>query len=87
MSSLLGEVPVQRARAVLDALGDLADRNVLKALADEQIAGGVENRSPDGLAISLLSFFDTHEPSASGNSLNSVHQNNIVRRRNIVLDS
>ena len=41
---LAREVEVDGGGAVLDPFGDLADRDVLVALGDEQFAGGVENR-------------------------------------------
>ena len=72
------EVAVDGGRAVLDALGDLADRDVLEALGDEQLAGGVENGPPHRLAVAFLSFFDAHEPRASRCSDRVV---NSVRRR------
>ena len=91
---LAGEVAVDGGGAVLDALGDFPNRDVLEALGDEQLARGVKNGAPHGFAVSLLSFFDSHRPSSPGLALvafwgqkyvNSVHDTNIVRRRNIVM--
>src|SRR5439155_5372099 len=55
---LAREVAVNRRGAVFDPLRNLADRHVLKALADEQLARGVEDRSPHRFAVALLAFFD-----------------------------
>ncbi len=54
------EVAVDGGRAVLDPLGDLADRDVLIALGDEQLARRIENGAADGFAIPFLTFFDAH---------------------------
>ena len=54
------KVTVDGSRAVLDALGDLANRHVRKTLGDEQLPGGVEDRPPHRLTIALLTFFDSH---------------------------
>src|SRR5207342_2299875 len=58
---LAGKVAIDGGRAVFNALGDLADRHVLVALGDEEVAGCVENRAPHGFPVSLLTFFDAHE--------------------------
>ena len=58
---LAGEVAVDGRRAVFDALGDLADRDVAVALGHEELAGRIEDGAADGLAISLLTFFNTHD--------------------------
>ena len=57
---LAGKVAVNRGGAVLDAFGDLSDRDILIALGDEQFARGVENRAPDGFVVPFLSFSDAH---------------------------
>ena len=43
---LAREITIDCGRAVFDALGDLANRNVLKAFGDEQIARGVQDGPP-----------------------------------------
>lgn len=65
---LAREVPVDGRRAVFDFLGDLADRDVVIALGDEQLARGIENRPRDSLPISFLPFLDAQwiPPNASG---------------------
>ena len=57
---LAREVPVDGGRAVLDSLGNLANRDVLVSLVDEQLARRVEDGAPNGFAVALLSFFDAH---------------------------
>ena len=57
---LAGEVAVDRGRAVLDALGDLADGDLPVALGDEEVAGRGENGLADGVPLSVLSFLDAH---------------------------
>ena len=78
---LAGEVAVDGRRAVFDALGDLANRDVAVAFGHEQLAGRIEDGAADGLAISLLTFFNTHDADLK---LNSVQSINIVRRKNVV---
>ena len=34
---------------------------LLEPFGHEQLAGGVENRAADGLAVAFLSFFDAHD--------------------------
>src|SRR5207237_8228645 len=63
---LAREVAVDRGRAVFDALGNLANRNVLKALGHEQSARGVEHRAAHGYAVAFLAFFDPHLVCISG---------------------
>src|SRR5262249_32289662 len=55
-----GEVSVDGGGAVLDPFGNLADRNVLVALFDEQIAGGVQDGAANRLPFASLSLFDAH---------------------------
>ena len=54
------KVAVDRRGTVFDALGDLAHGDVLVALADEEVAGGVENGAPDRFAVAFVAFFDAH---------------------------
>ena len=56
---LAGEVAVDRRRAVLDAIRNLADRDVLIALGDEKIARRIQNRPRDRLALPFLTFLDS----------------------------
>jgi hypothetical protein len=58
-----GEITVDGGRAVLDPLGNLANRDVLEPLGDEQLARGVENSPSHRLAVAFLSFLDTHRSS------------------------
>jgi hypothetical protein len=59
---LAGEVAVDRRRAVLDALSDLADRDVGVAFRHEQIARGGENGGAHRMPLPVLSFSDAHRP-------------------------
>ena len=54
------EVAVDGGGAVFDALGNLADRDVLIALGDEEVARGVEDGLPDRLALAFVAFLDSH---------------------------
>ena len=58
---LAGEVSVDGGGAVFDAFGDFPNGDVLVALGDEQLAGGVQNRPAHRFAISLVTFLDSHE--------------------------
>jgi hypothetical protein len=53
------EVAVDRGGAVLDAVRDLPERDLLIAMGDEELAGRVENRSGHRLPLTFLSFFDS----------------------------
>src|SRR5437763_1375372 len=55
---LAREVAVDGGRAVLDAIGDLANRDFLVAVRDEELAGCIEDRPCDRLAVPFVSFFD-----------------------------
>ena len=57
---LRGKISVDGGWAVLDALGNLADRDVLVTLLNKQVAGGVQNGAANRLAFSAVSFFDAH---------------------------
>jgi hypothetical protein len=57
---LAREVAVDRARAVFDALGDPADRDVAVALGDEQLPRGVENAPPDVLTFPGVALLGSH---------------------------
>src|SRR6185503_15840015 len=57
---LARKVTVNGRRAVLDPLRNLADRDVVEAFGDEQLAGGVENGPADGFAVADVSFLDSH---------------------------
>ncbi len=57
---LAREVAVDRGRTVFDTLRDLTDGDVLVSLGHEELACGIENGSPDRLAVAFLSFFDSH---------------------------
>ena len=57
---LAGEVAVDGRGAVLDALGDLANRDALIAFGDEQVARGGEDGGGDGLPFTVLAFFCSH---------------------------
>ena len=57
---LTGEVAVDRRRAVLDALGDLADRDLSVTLGDEEVPRCGENGVADREPLSVLSFLDAH---------------------------
>src|SRR6185503_4388862 len=48
------EVAVDRGRAVVDAVGNLAHRDVLVPLLDEEVAGGIENGLLDALPVAFL---------------------------------
>src|SRR5262249_45572044 len=48
-------------RANLDAARDPANRDVLKALGDEQLAGGVGKRPSHRFAVALVARLDTHQ--------------------------
>ena len=56
---LAREIAVDGGRAVLDPLGDLANGDVLVAVADEEVARGIQNGSANSLAVAFLSFFQT----------------------------
>ena len=56
---LAGEVAVDGRRAVLDALGDLADGDFLVSVGDEELARRIQNRSGDRLPVPFLTFFHT----------------------------
>ncbi len=56
---LAGEVAVDRCRAVFDFLRDLADRDVLIALCDEEVAGGVQDSARGRFTFPFLSFLDS----------------------------
>jgi hypothetical protein len=57
---LAGEVAVDGGGAVLDALGNLANRDVPVAFGREQLPRGIENRAADRFAIPLLTFLNPH---------------------------
>src|SRR5262245_41855335 len=78
---LAREVAVDGRWAVLDALGDLADRDVVVPLGDEQGARRIEDRPCDRLALPLLTFFDSQK-SPRKRVLNSVQHINTVIRPN-----
>ena len=83
---LAGEVAVDRRGAVFDPVGDLADRDVLIALGDEQVARRIQNCPRHRLALPFLPFLDAQwRPLGETVMLNSVHQYNTVRRTNDVL--
>jgi hypothetical protein len=57
---LAGEVAVDGRRAVFDALGDLAHRDVPVALGEEEITGGAQNRLAHRVSFPFLSFLYAH---------------------------
>src|SRR5262249_38376840 len=54
------EISVDGCGAVLDALGDLANRDMLIAVSNEQIAGRVQNGAANRFSLASLSLFDAH---------------------------
>ena len=65
-------------------LGDLADRDALEALADEEVACGVQNAASDRFAVPFLSFFDSHSVDCAERREEAVELLNTVRAANIV---
>ena len=63
---LAGEVAVDRGGAVLDLLRDLADRDVLVALGDEELPGSVQYGAGRCLTLPFLTFLDPHVPLQTG---------------------
>ena len=76
-----GEIAVDRGGAVFDPLGNLADRDVVIALGDEQVSSRIQNGPRNCLPLPSLTFLDSQKSSRKG-KLNSVQYANTVRRQN-----
>src|SRR5262249_50760332 len=55
---LAGEVAVDGGRAVFDALGDLADRDFVIPMSNEELPGSIQNGWADRFSVAFLTFFE-----------------------------